>query len=59
MNEVVTIKSAFSGDQNAIVFAADDYYCPYLSVMLYYVVEHISSNRLRDITIQMRQHLRS
>lgn len=54
MREIVTIKPAFPGNQNAIVLAANDYYCPYLSVMLYSIVENISKNHFYDIIILNR-----
>ena len=54
MNDIPTINPAFPESENAIVFAANDYYCPYLSVMLHSVIEHISSNHLYDIIVLNR-----
>lgn len=45
----IQINPAFAGETNAIVFCANDYYCPYLSVMLYSVIEHASPDRNYDI----------
>ena len=50
----ITIKPAFSWGTDAIVFCANDYYCPYLSVMLHSVIAHASPNRNYDIIILNR-----
>lgn len=48
------IQPVFDDCSNAIVFCANDYYCPYLSVMLYSVLEHASPSRKYDIIILHR-----
>lgn len=50
----ITIHPAFAGGTDAIVFCANDYYCPYLSVMLYSVIEHSSPSRKYDIIVLHR-----
>ena len=50
----ITIHPAFAGGTDAIVFCANDHFCPYLSVMLYSVLEHASSDRKYDIIILHR-----
>ena len=50
----ITIHPAFAEGTDAIVFCANDYYCPYLSVMLYSVLEHASPSRNYDIIILHR-----
>lgn len=48
------LNPAFPDCPEAIVFSANDYYCPYLSVMLYSVLEHASPSRKYDIVILHR-----
>ena len=50
----ITIHPAFAEGTDAIVFCVNDYYCPYLSVMLYSVIEHASPSRNYDIIILHR-----
>lgn len=48
------IHPVFAGGTDAIVFCANDYYCPYLSVMLYSVIEQASPGRKYDIIVLHR-----
>ena len=48
------IHPAFAGGTDAIVFCANDYYCPYLSVMIYSVIEQASPRRKYDIIVLHR-----
>lgn len=48
------LNPAFPDCPEAIVFSANDYYCPYLSVMLYSVLDHASPSRKYDIVILHR-----
>lgn len=48
------ISPAFSSDNIPIVFAANDGFCPYLSVMIQSILEHASSKRNYDILILHR-----
>ena len=50
----VIIHPAFAESTGAIVFCANDYYCPYLSVMLYSVIAHASPDRKYDIIVLNR-----
>ena len=50
----IQINPAFAGGTDAIVFCANDYYCPYLSVMLYSVIEQASPGRKYDIIVLHR-----
>lgn len=53
-NSPISIRPAFAGCTDAIVFCANDYYCPYLSVMLYSVIEQASPSRKYDIIVLHR-----
>ncbi len=48
------VHPAFPNCSEAIVFCANDKFCPYLSVMLYSVLEHVSALRKYDIVILHR-----
>ena len=54
MKQQHRLEPAFIGEDSAIVFAANDSFCPYLSVMLYSVIEHSSPDRYYDIVILHR-----
>lgn len=53
-SEVPRVQPAFPDCSDAIVFCINDYFCPYLSVMLYSVLEHASASGAYDIVILHR-----
>lgn len=54
IQESAKICPAFSKNDVAIVFAANDYFAPYMSVMIESIIEHQNSNRNYDIIILHR-----
>lgn len=54
MSEHNRIFPAFPGGHGAVVFAANDRFCPYLAVMLHSVVEHAADENQYDIIILHR-----
>lgn len=53
-DDAIRVSPAFADCSEAIIFCVNDYYCPYLSVMLYSVLEYISTSRFYDIVILHR-----
>lgn len=45
------IRPAFPGQRNAIVFASNDLFCPYMTVMIRSVLDHAAPERFYDILV--------
>lgn len=54
MRDDERIPPAFPDGREAIIFAADDRFCPYLAVMLFSVLSHTDENEYYDIIILHR-----
>ncbi len=54
MTQPNQIHPAFPNSFSAIVFAADDFFCPYLAVMLFSVLAHTEAENRYDIIILYR-----